>query len=327
MVGRGVSAALAQRHPESFWGSVLPSLLSADAVFANLECAITDRRQPWQKMPKGFHFRADPAAVGILRAARIRCVSLANNHTLDFGEEGLLDTVRHLDSAGIRHGGAGSSLAEADEPVVLDVAGLKLGFIAFTDNQPVFAAGPAQPGTNYLTIATDPATRARVAHTAVRARQAGARFVILSLHWGPNMRLAPSALFRAFAHAAIEDGVNLVYGHSAHTFQGVERYQSGLILYDTGDFLDDYAVDPLLRYDWSFLFLVNLDGGDLCSLRLIPTTQKYAQANLATGLDFAAIVDRMRRHCADLGTPVIGTPEGLKIGLRRVRGVSIAASA
>jgi poly-gamma-glutamate synthesis protein (capsule biosynthesis protein) len=315
MLGRGINAELPRRAPQSFWGNTLSLLHAADAVVANLECALTARTAPWQKIPKGFHFRADPKAAEVLRAARILCVSLANNHTLDFGEEGLRDTLRHLEGAAIEHVGAGRNLAEAEAPAVLDAAGLKVGVIAFTDHEAASAASPASPGTNFLEIATDRATRARVARAAARARKAGADVVVLSLHWGPNMRLAPSRLFQDFAHATIADGVDLIYGHSAHTFQGVEVYQKGLILYDTGDFLDDYAVDPILRYDWSFLFLVNIDAAGLQSLRLIPVRLEHAQANLAAGPDFEAIVERMRRQCSQLGTPVMTTPEGLKISL------------
>jgi poly-gamma-glutamate synthesis protein (capsule biosynthesis protein) len=129
------------------------------------------------------------------------------------------------------------------------------------------------------------------------------------------MELAPSPLFQAFAHAAVEDGADLIYGHSAHTFQGVELYQGRLILYDTGDSLDDYAVDPILRYDWSFLFLAEIDAGQVRSLRMIPVRLDYAQANLAVGLEFEAIVDRMRRQCAQLGTLANTTREGLRIDL------------
>jgi poly-gamma-glutamate synthesis protein (capsule biosynthesis protein) len=122
-------------------------------------------------------------------------------------------------------------------------------------------------------------------------------------------------LFRTFAHAAVEDGADLIYGHSAHTFQGVELHRDGLILYDTGGFLDDYAVDPILRYDWSLLFLADIDAGRARSLRMIPVRLGYAQAQLATGLEFEAIADRMRRQCANLGTPVMSTRAGLTIDL------------
>jgi poly-gamma-glutamate synthesis protein (capsule biosynthesis protein) len=316
MLGRGVNAELTHRPPRSFWGNLIPLLHSADAVVANLECAVTARTEPWQKIPKGFHFRADPRAVELLQVARVRCVSVANNHTMDFGEEGLLDTLRHLDGAAIQHVGGGSNLEEAENPTIVDAAGLKVGILAFTDHETDSAADQQRAGTNLLEIATDAETRARVARALTRARNAGAEFVVLSLHWGPNMKLAPSPLFRAFAHAAVEDGADLIYGHSAHTFQGVEVCRGRLILYDTGNFLDDYAVDPILRYDWSFLFLAEIDSGRVRSLRMIPVRLDYAQANLAVDLEFEAIVDRMRRQCAYLGTPVSCTQEGLRIDLR-----------
>jgi poly-gamma-glutamate synthesis protein (capsule biosynthesis protein) len=301
---RGLDGEMARRPPESFWGSVLPLLRSADAVIANLECAITEHTQPWQKTPKVFYLRADPSAIDVLRAANIRCVSLANNHTLDFGEEGLEDTLRHLDAAGIRHAGAGAGLAQAAEPAVIDAAGLRVGIVSFTDNEPPFAAGPDQPGTNYLEIAADPPVVARVEQAAARARQRAAELVVLSLHWGPNMRRRPSPEFRAFARAALDHSVNLVHGHSAHLFQGVERYRRGLVLYDTGNILDDFPVDPDFRKDWSFVFLVEADAAGLHRLRLVPVRLGYGRVDLATGAEFDAIVERMRSLCAALGTPV-----------------------
>src|SRR5215210_9137863 len=107
MLGRQVNRALRIMSPEQPWGDVLPLLLSADLRIINLECAITDHKQPWTRTPKVFHFRADPSAVEVLRAARVDGCSLANNHTLDFEEQGLLDTLQHLDEAGIWYAGAG----------------------------------------------------------------------------------------------------------------------------------------------------------------------------------------------------------------------------
>src|SRR5262249_26052424 len=150
VLARGLNAEMARRPPESFWGDVLPLLHSADAVIANLECAITEHTRPWQKTPKVFYLRADPSAVAVLRAAGVGCASLANNHTLDFGEEGRGETLRRRDDAGIRHAGAGADLAEAAEPAVIDAAGLRVGVVSCTDNEPPFAAGPDCAGTNYL---------------------------------------------------------------------------------------------------------------------------------------------------------------------------------
>lgn len=86
MLGRGVNEEIKEQPPEFFWGDVLPILQQADAVVANLECAITKHQQQYRRVPKVYHFRADPAAVDLLRVANIRCVNLANNHILDFEE-------------------------------------------------------------------------------------------------------------------------------------------------------------------------------------------------------------------------------------------------
>src|SRR5918994_849177 len=132
MLGRRVNEALGDMPPEEPWGDALPVLDAADLRVVNLECAITTHDRRWNRTPKTFHFRADPSrAVGVLRAARIDACSLANNHTMDFEEAGLLDTLEHLDAAGIRHAGAGRDLEEAARPVVLDAPdGEKVALLA-----------------------------------------------------------------------------------------------------------------------------------------------------------------------------------------------------
>lgn len=315
MLGRLVNEEIAHRSPESFWGSALPVLKSADAVFANLECAITDHREPWSRPPKVFHFRADEAAIDVLRVANIRYVSLANNHVLDFEEQGLLDTLRHLDAAGIVHAGAGATPEQAVAPVVVDVEGLKVGLISLTDNEPSFAAGTDKPGTYYTEIHAKPAVLDPIERHIARLRENGADLTVLSAHWGPNMVPTPNARFRAFARAAIERGIDLFHGHSAHIFQAVEQRAGGLILYDTGDFLDDYAVDPWLRNDWSFIFLVEAKRARLVRLRMIPVLLTFAQVDLAQGDAFREICARMVKLCAEFDTALEPTDEGLVLDL------------
>ncbi len=302
MLGRGVNLALREMTPEEPWGDVLPLLHAADLRIVNLECAITARGRPWSRTPKVFHFRADPAAVAVLEAARIDACSLANNHSLDFEEEGLLDTIAHLDAAGIAHAGAGRDLAEARRPALLDTRGTRVALIAATDNEPGWAAGADRPGTNYLPVSLDPDVLRAVEEMVGAARAAGADVVVFSNHWGPNMVERPSARFRRFARAVIDRGVDIYHGHSAHLFQGVEIYRGRPILYDTGDFLDDYAVDPVLRNDWSFLFLVSLEAGRLVGLELVPVALEFAQVRLAVGAEREAILERMERLSAEMGT-------------------------
>ena len=300
MLGRGVNETLGAARPEEPWGDVLPLLGSADLRIINLECAITAHKRPWSRTPKVFHFRADPlAASRVLEAARIDACSLANNHTLDFEERGLLDTLTHLDTAGIRHAGAGRDGGEAARPALLD-GGVAL--VAFTDNEPPFAAGPGKPGTNYLPVSVESEVLRRVGEAIGAAREAGARTVVFSNHWGPNMVERPREVFRRFARAVVDLGADLYYGHSAHVFQGVEIYRGKPILYDTGDFIDDYAVDPRLRNDRSFLFRVSVEAGALERLELFPVSLPYARVELARGAEREAILDRMVGLSAEMGT-------------------------
>jgi poly-gamma-glutamate capsule biosynthesis protein CapA/YwtB (metallophosphatase superfamily) len=299
MLGRGVNEALRSALPGEPWGDLLPLLLSADLRVINLECAITEHERPWSRTPKVFHFRADPSAVEVLRAARVDACALANNHTLDFEEKGLLDTLAHLETAGIRHAGAGRNLEEAAQPVLLD-GGVAL--VAFTDNEPPFAASPETPGTNYLPVSTEPEVLRRVEEAIGAAREAGARTVVFSNHWGPNMVRRPKAAFRRFARAVVDRGADVYYGHSAHVFQGVEVYRGKPILYDTGDFIDDYAVDPDLRNDRSFLFCISMEDGDLRRLELFPVVLPYARVELAGGEEREAIFALMQDLSAGMGT-------------------------
>jgi poly-gamma-glutamate capsule biosynthesis protein CapA/YwtB (metallophosphatase superfamily) len=299
MLGRGVNETLPDVRPEEPWGDVLPLLDAADLRIVNLECAITEHKQSWSRTPKVFHFRSDPVAIEVLKAARIDACSLANNHTLDFEEQGLVETLRHLEEAGIRYAGAGRDAEEAARPVLLrgDVA-----LVAFTDNEPPFAAGLDRPGTNYLPVSLDPEVLRQVEAAVGAAREAGARTIVVSNHWGPNMVQRPGEIFRRFARAVVDRGVDVYYGHSAHIFQGVEIYRGKPILYDTGDFMDDYAVDPKVRNDRSFLFRISVQDGDLERLELFPVFLPYARVELARSAEREAILERMVSLSAEMGT-------------------------
>jgi poly-gamma-glutamate capsule biosynthesis protein CapA/YwtB (metallophosphatase superfamily) len=306
MLGRRVAEALNDHmRPEEPWGDVRPLLDAADLRIINLECAITDNEQPWTRTAKVFHFRAKPSAIETLRTARIDACSLANNHTLDFEEQGLLDTLEHLDAAGIRHAGAGRNQEEAADPAILTVPAnhtRRAALLAFTDNEPSFAAGTDRPGTNYLPVSLKPDVLRRVERAVAAARGMGVDTVIFSNHWGPNMVQRPKKIFRRFAHAVIDRGVDIYYGHSAHVFQGVEIYRGKPIIYDTGDFIDDYAVNPELRNDWSFLFQVSVVEGRFERLDLTPVKLSYARVDLATGGERETILNRMEGLSAEMGT-------------------------
>jgi poly-gamma-glutamate synthesis protein (capsule biosynthesis protein) len=315
MLGRGVSQKLRNHPPEWFWGNALPILRQADAAIANLEAPITAHDERWRRTWKLFHFKADPAAVRILTAANIRFVCLANNHMLDYGESGLRDTVEALDRVGILHAGAGRTMAAAAAPQVLELPGLKVGLIAATDNMREFAATADGPGTNYRVFRPEPPNLDWIERSVSDLRRQDVALIVLSVHWGPNMRITPSQDFRRFAHAALERGVDVIHGHSAHVVQAIERHGRGVILYDTGNFIDDYWKFPFRRTIWSFVFNLIIEDGRPTRVQLVPILIHSSPLGLARGDVFQAITSNMKSLCAPFGTPLIDTPDGLEIAL------------
>jgi poly-gamma-glutamate synthesis protein (capsule biosynthesis protein) len=299
MLGRGVARALAAGPPARLVAPEVAELMrAADLVVVNLECCVSDRGRRWDAPGKPFFFRAPPSAVELLALLGVGCVTLANNHALDYGPEALLDTLDHLAGAGIAAVGAGPALDEARRPVILDAAGLRVAVVGATDHPADFAAGPARPGVAYAELA---AGVPEWLLAAVRDAAAHADAVLVTPHWGPNMTRAPVPHVRRAAAALVDAGATLVAGHSAHVPQGV----GGRVLYDLGDFLDDYAVDPRLRNDLGLLFVVTVDEGGPVGLEAVPLKLDFCRTSLAAGTDAAWMRRRFRDACAALGTDVV----------------------
>jgi poly-gamma-glutamate synthesis protein (capsule biosynthesis protein) len=290
MLGRKVAETIASDGPDGLVADeVVEVTQAADLFVLNLECCISERGTPWPDPRKPFFFRAPPAATEVLNRLGVDCVTLANNHALDFGREALLDTFEHLSSAGIVWVGAGRNVEEARAPALLEANGLSLAVLGCSDHPRDFAAGPDSPGIAY---------GLEWLPTAVAELDADA--VLVTPHWGPNMTAEPVPHVRRAAAALRTAGTTLVAGHSAHVFHGVEPG----ILYDLGDFLDDYAVDPKLRNDLGLLFLVTLERDGPRRLEAVPLKLDFCHTRLAEGDDAAWIRRRFRAACAALGTEV-----------------------
>jgi poly-gamma-glutamate synthesis protein (capsule biosynthesis protein) len=271
----------------------------------NLECCISERGVPTPG--RVFHFRAPPRAVEALTHLGVHCVTLANNHALDFGPDALLDTLAHLDAPGIRYVGAGADVEHARAPVVLDAEGFRLAVIGVTDHPAGYAAGRGRPGVAFADLENEgvPAWLA----DSIAGAGADADAVLVTPHWGPNMTEEPLPYVRTAARALVEAGADLVAGHSAHVFHGV----GPRVLYDLGDFLDDYRVDRRLRNDLGLLFLVDLARN---RLEAIPLELQFAHTRLARGDEAAWGRQRFRAACAALGTEVAEEDGRLVVGWR-----------
>ncbi|MBI4344004.1 MAG: CapA family protein, partial [Euryarchaeota archaeon] len=229
-------------------------------------------------------------------------VSLANNHALDFSKEGLLEMLDLLEENGIAYAGAGRNIEEARKPALLKAKGIRVAVYALTDNEPSFAAGSASPGTNYIPITLEEKYFQKVREGIEAARRL-TDIVVVSAHWGPNMVARPPSSFRAFARAVVDAGADIFHGHSAHIFQGVEIYRGKPILYDTGDFVDDYYVGDE-KNDQSSLFLLTASRRRVERIELFPALISRCQVNRAQRLVFDEIYGRMRGLSLEMGTRV-----------------------
>jgi poly-gamma-glutamate capsule biosynthesis protein CapA/YwtB (metallophosphatase superfamily) len=292
MLGRTVAEEIGRTGRAPFDDAVVAAAGEADLFVLNLECCVSARGERWHAPGKPFFFRAPPVAAELLAGMGVDCVTLANNHALDYGREALLDTLDHLQAAGVECVGAGRDVAAARAAHVVG----DLAVIAASDHPRDFAAGDDRPGIAYADLADDP----RGGWLADAVEAAGDRAVLVACHWGPNMTVRPPGYIKAAARALVEAGATLVAGHSAHLVHGA----AGRVLYDLGDFVDDYAVDECLRNDLGLLFLVELGADGPRALEAIPLKLDFCRTRLATGDDAAWIARRFTRACAELGTEV-----------------------
>jgi poly-gamma-glutamate capsule biosynthesis protein CapA/YwtB (metallophosphatase superfamily) len=308
MLGRGVAEALTEQPPDSLVATEVAEIArAADLFVLNLECCISERGSPWPAPGKPFFFRAPPAAVETLRHLGVSCVTLANNHALDFGEDALADTLAHLEGSGIAVVGAGPDVERARRPAVLEADGMRLAVLGLADHPADFAAAPDRPGVAFADLRHELPTWIGETISATDADS-----ILVTPHWGPNMTTEPVPHVRRAADDLLAAGAMLVAGHSAHVFHGVD----GRVLFDLGDFLDDYAVDPALRNDLGVLWLVTLDERGPVAVEAVPVRLDYCFTRLADGEDEAWIRARLRRACEAMGTDVTDVNGHLRVALR-----------
>jgi poly-gamma-glutamate capsule biosynthesis protein CapA/YwtB (metallophosphatase superfamily) len=294
------------------WGDALEELQRAgtDVRIINLETAVTRSEDHWPN--KGIHYRMHPRNIGCLTAARIDCCSLANNHVLDWGYKGLAETLQTLDKAGVAHAGAGRTAAAAASPAVLKVPGkgrvLVFSFGLTTSGIPrAWATAEDRAGVNLLEDLSEE-TAQRVASQIRRVERPG-DVTVASIHWGGNWGYEIPDSQIHFAHRLIEEGVDIVHGHSSHHVKSIEVYRDRLILYGCGDFLNDYegiGGHEQFQGDLALMYLARLDPkqGRLVEARLVPMNVRRFRLNRASKPDAKWLGDLLNRLGARFGTRV-----------------------
>jgi poly-gamma-glutamate synthesis protein (capsule biosynthesis protein) len=301
------------------WGDALGAMALAapDARIVNLETAVTTCDAPWPL--KSVNYRMSPGNVECLKAARIDVCTLANNHVLDWGTEGLEETLQTLRDAGLRTAGAGGSLAEACAPAVLPLGAqqrlLVFSWASRSSGVPAgWAAGATGAGIALLHDLSDDGLQ-QVAG-AVAAHRRDGDLVVVSLHWGENWVDEVPQAHRAFAQRLIDlDAADVVHGHSSHHPLPVEVHRGRLVLYGCGDLINDYEGIPPHgsdRMDVGCLYFVTLsrDSGRLCQLRIVPMQRRAMRLVHADLAARAAIERRLRREEARFAAPLQRQPDG-----------------
>jgi poly-gamma-glutamate synthesis protein (capsule biosynthesis protein) len=289
--------------PEYVWGDALAELAQTTphARIVNLETSVTTS-DDW--LDKGINYRMHPANVACLTSAGIDCCVLANNHVLDWGGAGLLETLDTLHAAGLRTAGAGRNRAEAGAFAAVPlVPGGRVLVAAFgmpsSGVPPQWAATGDAPGVAVLEDLSDRSAD-RIARSVRTVKRRG-DVVVASIHWGGNWGYAIGRAERRFAHRLIDAaGVDVVHGHSSHHPKGIEVHAGKLVLYGCGDFVNDYegiSGYESYRSDLGFMYFPTVDAetGALVRLELVPTQMKRFRVQRASAEDarwLAALVER-----------------------------------
>ena len=304
---------------DSIWGDALDELerRRPDARIVNLETSVTTSATPWPM--KGIHYRMNPANVPCLTAASIDCCVLSNNHVLDWGYEGLAETLKTLHGARILTCGAGLSLAEATRPAVLGLTGggrvLVFGVGSETSGVPgSWAAARGRAGVWLLP--DSPAEAASQIGSHVREWRRPGDVVVVSVHWGGNWGYDVPREQTRLAHALLDEAsVDVVHGHSSHHPKGIEVYRGKLVLYGCGDLLTDYeGIEGYeeFRGDLSLMYFAEIDtaAGDLAGLTMTPTRLERFRLNHASRREARWLSEVLDRESRPRGARIGLGPEG-----------------
>jgi len=277
-------------HPYTYVKSYFEK---ADLSIANLETPITTGGT---RVDKEYSYRSSPLALPPLAAAGIDLVNLANNHSMDRGPDGLMDTIGHLDKNGILHVGAGKNIDEAYKPAIVEKNGLKLAFFGFSR---VLHAEDWKAAKNRIgmTQIYDPSD----AIAAIKKAKDEVDLVVVLTHWGIEREDVAHEYQRGLARQFIDAGADLIVGSHPHVLQGFESYKGKWIAYSLGNFV--FTTNAIEKtWNSAILQATCTKKGD-CELNVVPVLTKFAQPmpmkseqgnNLLkhlTQISFGAIVD------------------------------------
>lgn len=320
-------------------------LRTSDVAVGNFEITLSQRGMPLEKL---LNIRTSPDVAQDLAPMGFDVLNIANNHTVDYGWDGLLDTRTALQAAGVQPVGVGATLADAATPVQLEVAGRRVIVLAYSCLLPTgMAASERRPGLSPLHVDTgyevdpyyqmeepgDPScvrirTRVRTADLAravadVRRWRSQADVLVVTLHWGYGSGEELAEYQQPLAHALIDAGADLIHGHHPHAVHAIGHHRGKPILYSLGTFIGQQIFLPAsdaVQSLWGgmspdgYVAQIEFTEAGGSTLTLTPHTLNAERLpEQASGADFERIASRLQRLSAPHGTAVVIDGDRLRV--------------
>ncbi|CAM3398521.1 MULTISPECIES: CapA family protein [Paenibacillus] len=263
------------------------AFLDDDLTVLNLETPVTTRGVAAAN--KQFVFKSSPDVLPALRAAGVEAVNLANNHILDQGQEGLLDTLKHLDDHEIRYVGAGRNEKEAFAAQYFELKGMTVALLGFSR---------VLPETTWYALENRPGVAGAYDHVlpkaveAIAAARQKADLVIVIPHWGQELHKTPDANQINLSRAFIEAGADLIIGGHPHVLQGLEQYKGKWIAYSTGNFIFTKSSNADTWKTAVFQASCNKQGA--CDIKLTPYRTEIGQVIPLEGKEAEAVLKEVQ---------------------------------
>ncbi|MCZ6677118.1 MAG: CapA family protein [Candidatus Poribacteria bacterium] len=283
-------------------------LQAADIAIGNLEMPIATVGEPAPE--KEYTFRGHPRLAAGIANAGFDVLTLANNHTGDYGDAALLEMLEILGANKLKYCGAGAALDMARKPATVQVKGKRVAVLAYANTFPFeFFAGEDDPGT----VRGMP----EFFVPDIKAAKRWAELVIVSFHWGGELVTEPRDYQEAFGRRAIDAGADLVFGHHPHVLQGIEVYNGKLIAYSLGNFaFASYSENAKT----SAILQVTFRGQSMVRAELIPINvfnlEVAFQPKVLKGEAAESVFDEVRALSEKWGTQI--TTEG-NVGVIQIR--------
>ncbi|MDF2672021.1 MAG: hypothetical protein K0R09_286 [Clostridiales bacterium] len=290
LLDRDVRKKILQEGKEYPYEYAKDILNKSDIVYGNLECPLLNEGTPTIKR-RELIFKGDESNSIVLKEAGYSILNLANNHAMDYGSDGLLNTINVLKDSSIKWLGGGTDNESSHKPVFISKNGIKVGFLGYSIFPP--------EGYVYLEDKPDIARYSkRLTPVDIKKAKSQCDFLVVTFHWGKEFSYYPSDLQRSAAHLAINSGCDMVIGHHPHVLQGIENYRGKSIFYSLGNFIFDKQVPP--GTDESIILNIRIDRNGVVDSEIIPVRIKNCQPMPVYGEDAEYILDRIKLYSKEL---------------------------